>query len=251
VEYAEWAPFYQRIAAAFGFPFSREEDARDALLEALSPEGRRDPNGRIHRRLSGRDAIVVGRAPGSGAPPLWTVPVLGGPRPAVVAADGATTACLEAGIVPDVIATDLDGPVPSLISANSRGSLVVVHAHGDNAEAVHRWVPEFPGELVGSWAGPPQEDLVNPGGFTDGDRAAFLAEAAGATRILLFGFDFERPRETDPSDRRRKVEKLRWARESLLLLARRGRASVLFGRRDGTWVAFAQSAGTGQLASTQ
>jgi len=233
VEYLEWAPRYERIRAEFDFPFEREVAAADRL-EALLPEpARRDPLGRIRARLAGRDAIVLGLAPDSGPPPLWRLPP-SSPSPALVAADGATATCLEAGLVPAVVVTDLDGPVPALLSANRRGSLVVIHGHGDNLPELEEWVPQFPGELAGSWAGPPRAGLLDVGGFTDGDRAAYLAEHVGARRVLLWGFDFDHVDETEPRGARRKLAKLRWARTLLADLAIEGRAPVELLGRDGT-----------------
>jgi uncharacterized Rossmann fold enzyme len=152
----------------------------------------------------------------------------------VVAADGAAETCLEAGIVPDVIVTDLDGPVPSEVNSNRRGALVVVHAHGDNRDLLDEWVPQFPGELAGSWAGPPRDGLLDEGGFTDGDRAAFLAESAGAARLLLWGFDLVQVDEPDPAARSRKAVKLRWAARALSELESSTRTPVLMWNRDGT-----------------
>jgi 2-amino-4-hydroxy-6-hydroxymethyldihydropteridine diphosphokinase len=233
VEYAQWAPNYERIRREFGFPTDREEAAA-SLLETLLPlSARRDPLARIRSRLIGRDAIVVGLAPDAGPPPLWRRPVTD-PPPALIAADGATATCLSAGLVPSLVVSDLDGPVPSEIAANRRGSLVVVHGHGDNLEALAEWVPQFPGELAGSWSGPPRGPLLNVGGFTDGDRAAFLAEHCGAERVVLWGFDFDRVQEADPVRRARKLAKLAWARRLLSLLAEQGRASVLTWQKDGS-----------------
>jgi hypothetical protein len=233
MEYDLWAPRYVEIQAEFGFAFEREERSAERLLEGLSEAGRADPLGRIGRRLAGREAVVVGRAPRAGPPPLWQRPATGRPL-AVIAADGATTACLDAGIVPDVIVTDLDGPVASEVGANARGALVVVHAHGDNASAIARWLPEFTGELAGSWAGPPRPGLIDVGGFTDGDRAAYLAEHVGAARILLWAFDFAKVEDAAPGARARKLAKLKWAQRLLGELAERGRAPVDEWRPDGT-----------------
>ena len=47
-------------------------------------------------------------------------------------------------------------------------------------------------------------------GFTDGDRAVFLADHFGAARIRLVGFDFETPNAKD-RDLRLKQRKLDWA----------------------------------------
>jgi 2-amino-4-hydroxy-6-hydroxymethyldihydropteridine diphosphokinase len=237
VEYSAWAPRYERIRAEFGFPFEREEAAA-GLLESLLPEGApEDPLPRVRARLEGREVIIAGLAPAAGPPPLWRRPAA--PRAsAIVAADGATATCLAAGIVPSVIVTDLDGPIPSEIAANRRGSLVVVHAHGDNLPALREWVPQFPGEVVGSWAGPPRGVLLDVGGFTDGDRAAYLAAHAGASRVLLWGFDFERVEETDPTVRARKLAKLAWARRLLGELADAGPVPILVWNSDGSLVPY-------------
>jgi uncharacterized Rossmann fold enzyme len=237
MEYRTWAPIYQRIGEEFGFPFDREERSASALVELLSPEARAEPFERARARLAGRDVVVVGLAPGAGPPPIWRLPSTELPS-AIVAADGATAACLNAGIVPTVIVTDLDGPLPTEINANRRGSLVIVHAHGDNRSAVLEWVPQFPGELAGSWAGPPRPALLNVGGFTDGDRGVFLAEESGAGRILLWGFDFGAVDEVDPSARTRKLAKLDWARRLIGELARTGRSPILVWQRDGTLVPY-------------
>jgi hypothetical protein len=237
VEYNAWAPRYERIRAEFGFPFPQEEAAA-ALLESLLPENARsDPLPRIRARLEGREVIVAGLAPLAGPPPLWRRPAEARPA-AVVAADGATSSCLAAGIVPSVIVTDLDGPIPSEIAANRRGSLVVVHAHGDNMAALREWVSQFPGEVVGSWAGPPRGPLLDVGGFTDGDRAAYLAAHAGASRILLWGFDFEHVDETDPTARARKLAKLGWARRLLEDLAALGPVPIVTWNADGSLVPY-------------
>jgi 2-amino-4-hydroxy-6-hydroxymethyldihydropteridine diphosphokinase len=237
VEWRVWAPVYAEIRRSFGFRLDRERLAASALTGLLRPADRTAPLARIGERLRGRDAVVVGLAPRAGAPPLWRLPAAPD-RPVLLAADGATATCLAAGLVPTLVVTDLDGPVASEVAASGRGSLTVVHAHGDNIPALKAWVPDFPGELAGSWAGPPRAALVNVGGFTDGDRAAFLAEAAGARRVLLWGFDFEEVEEDDPGLRHRKLAKLAWARRALDLLARTSRVPILTWERDGSILPF-------------
>ncbi len=235
MRYELWEPRYAAIRADFGYPFDAEERAA-GVLEGLLPAAARSRGAeRLRARLAGRDVVVVGLAPGFGPPPVWRLPPTDPPM-ALVAADGAARVCLEAGLVPAVIATDLDGPVASEVEANGRGAVVVIHAHGDNVDALRRWVPEFPGELVGSWAGPPTEVLLNPGGFTDGDRAAYLADAAGARRILLWAFDFDEAREPALPDRAVKLRKLAWARENLRDLAAARDTGVELWRRVGTLV---------------
>ncbi|MCI4360146.1 MAG: DUF115 domain-containing protein, partial [Thermoplasmata archaeon] len=206
----------------------------------LPPAARRPPLPRLAPRLRGRDVIVVGLAPGAGPPPVWRLPPTQ-PPPAIVAAAGAAARCLDGGIVPDVITTDLDGPVASEIAAGSRGAALVVHAHGDNLAAIEEWLPQIDGELAGSWAGEPTESLLNVGGFTDGDRGAYLAAHLGARRVLLWGFEFTTVDAENESDPDRKRAKLRWARAALLELAR-GPVPLWAWRRDATLVPYGDSA---------
>jgi 2-amino-4-hydroxy-6-hydroxymethyldihydropteridine diphosphokinase len=232
MEYADWAPSYERIRTEFGFPMAAEERSAGLLATLLPATARTDGLGRAIERLRGRDVVVVGLAPRAGPPPVWR---LRSDRtaPAIVAADGAAETCLGAGLVPAIVVTDLDGPVAAEVAANRRGSLVAVHAHGDNAPALAEWVPQFPGELSGSWAGPPTSVLFNVGGFTDGDRAVCLAEHARARRILLWGFDPSIAEEATEAERARKLAKLRWADRIIAGLARDGRVPILHWGRDG------------------
>ena len=237
MEFSAWEPQYERIRREFGFAMDREVRSAD-LLEALLPEeARHDGLVRASARLRDRDVLVVGLAPGAGPPPIWRLGRTD-PPPVVVAADGAAAVCLDAGIVPAVVTTDLDGPLPAEVNANRKGSLVVIHAHGDNLPAVEEWVPQFPGELAGSWAGPPRPALLNVGGFTDGDRAVCLAEHARARRILLWGFDFDRVEEPTPSEAERKRAKLRWAKRIVADLARESPVPIAIWRPDGTQVPY-------------
>lgn len=233
MEYSAWVPHYERIQSEFGFPFEREVAAADLLESLLPVSARGDPLLRLRPLIEGRTAVVVGLAPRTGPPPMWRLPQTAR-GPAILAADGATATCLDAGLVPTVVVTDLDGPVPSEIAANQRGSVVVIHAHGDNQPALKEWVGQFPGEVVGSWAGPPRANLLNVGGFTDGDRAAYLADHLGAERILLWGFDFRRTAPTDPAAHEVKLTKLTWAERLLGELARNGRSPLFRWRADGT-----------------
>jgi uncharacterized Rossmann fold enzyme len=59
--------------------------------------------------------------------------------------------------------------------------------------------------------------IMLPGGFTDGDRAVFIATRLGATHIRLIGFDLEGPpgKGSPTADRARKRRKLAWARRNL------------------------------------
>ena len=107
----------------------------------------------------------------------------------LVAADGATTALIEERLSPDIIATDLDGNLDDILIANLRGANIVIHAHGDNIDKIASLTPFFT-SVLGTTQAQPVGNLYNFGGFTDGDRALFLAVALGAEEIILAGMDF-------------------------------------------------------------
>ncbi len=140
----------------------------------------------------------------------------------VVSADGATSTLLSRGILPDIIVSDLDGDVGDQVRANSEGSVVFVHAHGDNKEAVRRYVPSFKGSIVCTCQCPPVEGVHNFGGFTDGDRAACVAASIGVREMKLVGFDFDNPSTKAGRSQEVKGRKLLWARRILLMLADEG-----------------------------
>jgi len=128
----------------------------------------------------------------------------------LVTADEATSVALAQGLRPAVLVTDLDGDVADQVRANLEGTMAVVHGHGDNGLAVRKWAPEFRGSTVATTQSRPVGGLVNFGGFTDGDRAAFLADHFGAKAIHLVGFDFQNPNAKD-RDRETKQRKLDWS----------------------------------------
>ncbi len=107
----------------------------------------------------------------------------------IYAADGAARALLEVGVVPDVVVTDLDGGDHVLLMAVREGAVPVVHAHGDNVDALARLVPVFEEVLGTCQVYPAPGSLWNPGGFTDGDRAVVIAARLGAERVLTVGMD--------------------------------------------------------------
>ncbi|UCE91865.1 MAG: DUF115 domain-containing protein [Methanobacteriota archaeon] len=140
----------------------------------------------------------------------------------LVAADGATSTLVSASMSPDIIVTDLDGKVEDQVEANAEGSVVFVHAHGDNRGAIERYAPAFEGALVGTCQCAPVSGLFNFGGFTDGDRAACILSELGVSHIRLAGFDFETPSEKSGRSSEAKARKLAWARRILGGLSRHG-----------------------------
>jgi hypothetical protein len=205
MQFATWEPIYRSILQDFGFSPDRDEDAAMLLKELLRD---REPLLCVAEAIIGGQEVVV-----CGNAPILDKELVGlQERDAVfLAADGATSVLLRQGIVPDMVVTDLDGPFSAILKANQMGSIVVVHAHGDNLDALNRYVPLLE-RIIGTVQCRPMPGLYNFGGFTDGDRCVFLAKELGAASITLVGFDYE-----DESVTPRKKRKLEWAKRLIEL----------------------------------
>jgi uncharacterized Rossmann fold enzyme len=201
MDFATWEPFYLQILDDFGFSRSRDEAVAAELDRLLG--GTRIPESELRSLLRGKEVTVAGNGPN-------VVAEIRASRGILLTADEATSVALEAGLRPAILVTDLDGNVADQVKANDAGTVAVVHGHGDNGPAVQKWAPMFRGETIATTQSRPSGGLRNFGGFTDGDRAVFLADHFGAARIHLVGFDFENPSEKD-LDKRTKQRKLDWA----------------------------------------
>lgn len=204
MDWASWEPLYGKVMDDFGFSRRADQEAAK-VLEVLLTGRRLVKDRELRQALEDRVVVVAG-------------PALEGPLPegdALVACDSAAAAVLARGAHPDLLVTDLDGALEEQVKANSCCSIAVIHAHGDNMPALRAWVPRFQGPLVGTCQCEPIGSLRNFGGFTDGDRACFLAAHFGAKRLVLAGFDFEHPRPKPGKDPAVKARKLQWARRLL------------------------------------
>jgi len=136
-------------------------------------------------------------------------------------ADGATRAMIENNLKPDIVVTDLDGDIKSLKKAGRTNTMMVVHAHGDNAEKIHL-VKDFK-NCIGTTQTKPVGKVHNFGGFTDGDRCVFLANHFKAKKIILLGMDFGtkigKYSKRTISNRMIKIAKLRRGKKLLEWLA--------------------------------
>jgi uncharacterized Rossmann fold enzyme len=219
MRFVDWEPIYEEILEEFGFSREKDEEAARFLQSLLSGrEGDLSPED-LSSMIMGREVVVCGNGPSL---PLELEMVLEGrraPKPdqgkgdlVFIAADGATTRLLSAGVLPDVIVTDLDGVLSDILAANERGSAAVVHAHGDNIPVLREYAPKLR-RVLGTTQAEPIEGIYNFGGFSDGDRCAFLARNFGAKKIRIIGFDYD-----DPTVTPIKKMKLVWA-ERLVAMA--------------------------------
>ena len=187
MRWADWEPIYQEILADFGYDRKADEDARDLLAKLAA---------NLPRPTVALDGEITIAGPHRAALP---------PDARVLATDAASWAFPRA----IAIVTDLDGDVQAQIDAEVP---LYVHAHGDNMPALERWVPRMRGPVQPTTQAEPVSGVANHGGFTDGDRAACIAVALGAQRLLLAGFDWHAPAAKPGRDPDVKRRKLAWGR---------------------------------------
>jgi len=200
--FRDWEPLYLEILDYFSF--SREEDEEAARL--LASLVMTDSLPALEGLIRGRTVTVCGNAPCLKAQ-------LDQVEGTIIAADAAAEVLYAHGIRPDAVFTDLDGATDCFLSMNEEGTVMVVHAHGDNRPLLSLWVPRFRGPVVATTQGTPLATVHNFGGFSDGDRAVFASDEFGAASVRILGFDLDDP-SVDPVKR----GKLFWARRLLAIL---------------------------------
>lgn len=230
MEWEQWKSLYGAIKRDIDLNWSGDERSSVDLSRLLKNNRRIAEHTSTERRLKeiieGKRVYVMGAGPDLGLElDRLEEECLKGGRSlkkgerdeVIISADGATTELLRRGIVPDIVVTDLDGVIEDILTANEEGSIIVVHGHGDNISKLREVVPLFHGMVLGTTQVDPSdyEGLYNFGGFTDGDRSAFLAYHYGADKIVLLGFNFnevgEKLGDREGYSEEVKFKKLAWS----------------------------------------
>ncbi len=206
----QWQPLHKEISQDFGFSLERDRKTAILLNTFLDAPDLK----RLKKTFRNKDVNIFGAGPS-----LTEIKRI--PSGTIVAADGVTNYLLELDTTPDIIVTDLDGKIDDILLANRVGSVVFLHAHGDNKELVSRYAKKFR-DLYGTTQVKPFGKLLNFGGFTDGDRAVYIAEHFKPKKISLHGMDFDKnPGKysfTQPEMFEVKMRKLKWAKRLIAFL---------------------------------
>ena len=216
-----WYARYSELLKEFGYLKSTDTKAAKILNEIIKKPV---PENKFRRLIAGKTVFVIGAGPSLNQ----TIQTARKMKATKIVADSAVKAALKAGIIPDIVLTDLDGDADALQKAANSGSLMLVHAHGDNMDALPA-VKKFV-NAAASTQGKPMGHVHNYGGFTDGDRCVFLADFLGAEKIILFGMDLGgrigSHSSTARKDMRIKAAKLRRAKMLLEWLAKRSKSRL-------------------------
>ncbi|MFX1563365.1 MAG: 6-hydroxymethylpterin diphosphokinase MptE-like protein [Promethearchaeota archaeon] len=193
MELAKWWPRYLAIVSHFGYSVEEDQKAAEILSQMLGDNV--TSLSKLVKQVKSRNVLICGAGPS--LPSNLDQCIKQGliENTVMISADGATSALLEQKLQPDIIVTDLDGTIPDISLAQRQGTTVVIHAHGDNIPALKQHVPDMvqcamtKGAILGSTQAQPRPGVINFGGFTDGDRCVFIAEALQAKTIALIGMD--------------------------------------------------------------
>ena len=200
-----WDERYSKIIKEF--KFDEKKDIESAIqLNSLLKNTK--ANNKLTNLIRGKTVAVIGSGP-SLSKDINKIKNL--QKLIKIAADSSIKILVENQIIPEIVVTDLDGDEYTLKKLARTNSVFVVHAHGDNIEKI-KIVKKFK-HWIGTTQSTAFDKLQNFGGFTDGDRAVFLASHFCAEKIILIGMDFGdrigRYSYTKKPERKIKLKKLK------------------------------------------
>ena len=192
-----WLEKYSEIAKFMGYDIERDRRATRILAGIIKAYRLDPPLSMLKELLSDKPTMIFGAGPSldETIDGLLQISPDFSQRFTLITADGATQALVEREKVPHIVVTDLDGDIDALLYSAERGSIIVVHAHGDNIEKITQYMGKVASTtrlIIGTTQVEPVSPLQNFGGFTDGDRAVFMASYYKAALIILVGMDFGR-----------------------------------------------------------
>ncbi|MFX0153490.1 MAG: 6-hydroxymethylpterin diphosphokinase MptE-like protein [Candidatus Hodarchaeota archaeon] len=197
--YTEFKDWYTQIKEDFNFDYQKDCEARDYLSLIFLKKNQKWNLNKVlelfRDMISTKPAILLY---GCGPSLEITVNIILKEKGINffenfinLTADGASILLKEKGIKVNGIFTDLDGITKSEFHY---GNFNIVHAHGDNIDMLKFFENDIITfeNVIGTTQVEPIENLVNPGGFTDGDRILFFLRTLLSSNhsVFLIGMDF-------------------------------------------------------------
>ena len=188
MDWEQWKPTYDWIVQKLSLDSNADRRATEVLtvlLQDIEPAPLLD---RLAQVISDKKIAVCGAGPSleRHVSEIINQEDMEGVR--FIVADGAVSLFREHEWPCHILVTDLDGDIADIKDSAEAGTLVIVHAHGDNIPQVRQVVPDL-GRVLGSTQVEPTERAFLWGGFTDGDRACHIAVENNPREILLAGMD--------------------------------------------------------------
>ncbi len=189
MRWEEWQPLYFEIVQELNLNPSEDRRATKVLSMLIEHIETAVLLSRLKSNIEGKDIVICGAGPSLGKGLDWIKNEGINKRRAFIAADGATTAFIERDMICDIIVSDLDGKIEDIRKMMEEGALGIIHAHGDNISKIKSVVPDL-GDVLGSTQVEPVGNVHLWGGFTDGDRACYIASHYHPKSVILLGMDF-------------------------------------------------------------
>jgi len=199
--YNEFKQFYLKILKNFKFDYNCDKEARNLLQKIIltKPD---DYNldqvlNSIKTLIDSKELILIyGCGPSLEGTIKYILDLKGNHffyNFLNLCADGSSRLLHEKNIPVDIIFTDLDGITKAEFFCSE---FVIVHAHGDNLNKLQEFeksISDFK-NIIGTTQVEPIESIINPGGFTDGDRILFFIRSFlnSNHKIFLLGMDFDK-----------------------------------------------------------
>ncbi len=197
--YVEFKERYFEIIRDFGFSYQQDCEARNYLFRLLNQKGEKWDSESILRSFSDlfqekKIVLIYGCGPSLEITVDYLLRECGKElfRKCInLAADGASILLREREIPVEAIFSDLDGITKVEFNYPE---FFIIHAHGDNIGKMSHFKEEilmFP-NIIGTTQVEPIDTILNPGGFTDGDRILYFIRALlqPHNTIYFIGMDF-------------------------------------------------------------
>lgn len=198
IEFKDW---YFKILNDFNFEYQKDREARDILSNILIEKS---DKWSLEEILSAfkiliqtkKFIFIYGCGPSLEETVDYMIKIQGKKifsNAVNLVADGAARLLIKRKIPIDGIFTDLDGITKENFV---KSKYIIVHAHGDNKTRLKYFKNEilnFP-NIIGTTQAEPTDNIINSGGFTDGDRILFFISSLlfPIHELYLVGMDFNK-----------------------------------------------------------
>jgi hypothetical protein len=200
--YQEFKQLYFEILKDFGFDYEKDREARDVLLEIIQEKGESPPYNLENILISFKDMIkernnifIYGCGPSLEETVEKTINKCGIEiflNSTNLAADGASLFLREKKIPLHAIFSDLDGITEKEFAYSD---YMIIHGHGDNMDKLKVFKNKIVNSqnVIGTTQVEPLGNIINPGGFTDGDRILYFLRSmvVPKNKLYLIGMDFK------------------------------------------------------------
>lgn len=198
--FEEFKDYYFQIINDFKFDYQKDCKARDYLSQILTKKSHNWALENVIKSLNNQiiskpEILIYGCGPSLEETVnafLKNKGRLYFDRFTNLAADGASVLLRKRHIKIDAIFTDLDGITKKEFNY---ANFNIVHAHGDNIDRLIQFEKEILRfqNVIGTTQVEPLENILSPGGFTDGDRILYFIHKLikPSQKLYLIGMDFD------------------------------------------------------------